>query len=196
HDAALPHYDDAMRQSPHNLEIMADEEISEIALFLKAAQKLDDLRLNRHIESRSRLIENHQLRLQRQRAGDSDTLPLPAGELVRVAVHQRRIEAGIEQRAGDDLAASLKAQRIVLHTQAFGDDIGDRHTRRQRAVGILKNNLNITPQGPHRLEAKPVDVPAKIKDLPFRADETQKRQSERRLTAAGLADDADRLTFM
>ena len=35
---------------------------------------------------RDRLVEHQRLRLQRERAGDADALPLAAGELVRVAV--------------------------------------------------------------------------------------------------------------
>ena len=38
------------------------------------------------VESRGRLVEEHQLRLERQRAGDADALLLSARELVRVLV--------------------------------------------------------------------------------------------------------------
>ena len=55
-------------------------------LALQVAQQVEDLRLDRHVERGDRLVGHDQLRLERERAGHADALPLAAGELVRVAV--------------------------------------------------------------------------------------------------------------
>src|SRR5262245_37344052 len=52
-----------------------------------AANEIDDLRLDGHVERRYRLIANDQLRRYRERARNSDPLSLPAGELMRVSPH-------------------------------------------------------------------------------------------------------------
>ena len=46
---------------------------------------------------------------------------------------------------------------------------------------------------PHLLEARALDVAAEEDDAPFRRDQPQQRQAERRLAGAGFADDAERL---
>lgn len=49
-------------------------------------QQVDDLCLNRHIQSGNRLVADDKLRLDGQRAGNADALTLAAGKLVREAV--------------------------------------------------------------------------------------------------------------
>ena len=70
--------------------------------FCRSLQQVDDLRLDRHVERRDRLVGHDQLRVERERAGDADALPLAAGELVRVAVVVLGVEA-------DDLEQLLDA---------------------------------------------------------------------------------------
>src|SRR5216110_526608 len=70
-------------------------------LRLEIAQQVDDLRLHRHVERGRRLVEDDEARLQHHRARDRDALALPAGELVRIAVADRRIETDLDQR-GDN----------------------------------------------------------------------------------------------
>ena len=60
-------------------------------LALQRLQQIDDLRLDRHVERRHRLVADDQLRLEDHRPRDADALALAAGELVRIAVdHLRR----------------------------------------------------------------------------------------------------------
>jgi hypothetical protein len=53
---------------------------------LQVLQQVDDLRLDRHVERRHRLVADDQLRAPGQRPGDADALALAAGELVRIAL--------------------------------------------------------------------------------------------------------------
>ena len=55
------------------------------ALLEIFCSRLDDLRLDRDVERRHRLVADDQIGIDGQRAGDADTLALPAGELVRIA---------------------------------------------------------------------------------------------------------------
>ena len=67
-------------------DVVGDEEVGEAELVLEVVEQVDDLRLDRDVEGGDRLVGDDQLRLQRQRPGDPDPLPLAAGELVREAV--------------------------------------------------------------------------------------------------------------
>src|SRR4051795_3639536 len=41
-------------------------------------------------------------------------------------------------------------QRRLVHEKPLGDDLARGHARRQRAVGVLEDDLELAPQGPHR----------------------------------------------
>ena len=66
--------------------VVRDEEIGEPELLLQVLQQIDDLRLDRDVERRDRFVADDELGTEGQRAGDADPLPLPAAELVRIAV--------------------------------------------------------------------------------------------------------------
>ena len=55
-------------------------------LALQVEHEVEDLRLDRHVERGHRLVGDDQRRPQHQRPGQAEALPLPAGELVRVAL--------------------------------------------------------------------------------------------------------------
>ena len=67
----------------HHREIVRDEQVGQAEPLLQVLQQVDDLRLDRHVERRDRLVADDELGLDGQRAGDADALALAAGELVR-----------------------------------------------------------------------------------------------------------------
>ena len=85
-DPAEIHHGDPVRDVLHDREVVGDEQVGEPKLALQVLQQVDDLRLDRHVERRDRLVEDQQAGLERQRACDADALLLPAGELAGVAV--------------------------------------------------------------------------------------------------------------
>ena len=87
------------------------------------------------------------------------------------------------------------AQRPVLDRQPFLDDLGDRQTRRQRAIGVLEHDLDVAAQRPHRLPTEAVDTVAEIRDASFGADQPQDREPERGLAGAGFAHDSHGLAL-
>ena len=64
-------------------QVVGDEQISQMHLLLQLLQQIDDLRLNRNIEGRHRLIADDKLGTDRQGAGDADALALAAAEFMR-----------------------------------------------------------------------------------------------------------------
>ena len=78
---------------------------------LEALEQVDDLGLDRHVEGRDRLVADDQVRLDRERAGDPDALALAAGELVRIALDERRVEADEAQQLLHPLASGAARWR-------------------------------------------------------------------------------------
>ena len=65
---------------------MGDEDERRAALGREPLEELEDLRLDRHVEGRRRLVGDQQLRLQRERHRDHHALAHAARELMRVGV--------------------------------------------------------------------------------------------------------------
>ena len=101
------HHGDPVRHVVHHAEVVRDEDVRQLEVVLEVVEEVDHLCLDRNVERGHRLVGDDQLRAQRERAGDSDPLPLPTGELVGVAVHMLRGEA-------DDLEQLLHALPDLL----------------------------------------------------------------------------------
>src|SRR5256885_657792 len=68
----------------HHAEVVRDEDRGRAEVLVHCAQQVEDLRLNRHVERRRRLVGDQHLRRRRQAHGDHRALPHATGELVRV----------------------------------------------------------------------------------------------------------------
>ncbi|CAM5594698.1 hypothetical protein SGLAM104S_00239 [Streptomyces glaucescens] len=75
---------DPVRDVPHRSQIVGDERTRGPGILPQPAQQVENPGPHRHIQRGHRLVEQQQLRLDGQRAGEGDPLPLPAGEAVRV----------------------------------------------------------------------------------------------------------------
>src|ERR1700694_2250958 len=73
-------------------EIVRNQDISETQSPLQIAQEVEDLGADRYVERGNRFVADDELRLHGERAGDRYALALAAGEFVRVARSQARIE--------------------------------------------------------------------------------------------------------
>src|SRR5579883_311462 len=91
-DAARAHDGDAIGDIVDHGEIVRDEEICERELPLQIFQQVEDLRLDRYVERRDRLIANDEIGTERQGPCNADALPLTAGEAVRITLQMTHIE--------------------------------------------------------------------------------------------------------
>src|SRR5207249_5397970 len=106
------HDRDAVGYVAHDREVVSDEHVAETEAVLEVVEQVDDLRPDRNIQRRDRLVEKDQRWLHRQRACHPDALTLPAGELVREAVDVLRIEPDALQQLAHP-ALDLLAWRAV-----------------------------------------------------------------------------------
>ena len=110
-DLAEIHDRDAVGDVLHHREVVGDEDVGEAEAALQVLQQVDDLRLDRDVERRDRLVADDEARLDGERAGDADALALAAGEFVRVAPRMVRREADEAQQLLDPRRGAAPAAR-------------------------------------------------------------------------------------
>ena len=135
--------------------------------------------------------------LERQRAGDADALALAAGELVRVVAPSAPAQADALEQRGDALAALLAARRCRARCSG-SPTISPADMRGiERRVRILEDDLHLPAVGPQSRLAQARDVLAVKPDAAGgRLDQPQHGAADRRLAAAALADQAERLAAL
>ena len=131
----------------------------------------------------------------RERARDADALALPAAELVRVARRRLRRQADQLEQLGNPPSPLLGARADAVDHQPLADDARDPHARIQRAVRILEDDLHRAAHGAQlaRGAARRSDRPSKRTSPAVGSSESQDQAAERRLAAARLADQPERL---
>ena len=123
------HDGDPRRDVANHREVVGDEEVGEAELVLELLEQVDDLRLNRDVERRHRLVADEKLGVQRERTSEPDALALPTGELVRVPV--RRI-LGQADRRQELVNARI---RLALATRRRGRAGARRRSCRSSGAG-------------------------------------------------------------
>ena len=87
-DPPLVHHHDPVGHLQRLLLVVGDEDAGDVDLVVQPAQPAAQFRPHLGIQGAERLVQQQHLRLHRQRPGQRHPLPLPAGELRRVAVGQ------------------------------------------------------------------------------------------------------------
>ena len=121
-DAAQIHDDDAIAEMLDHAEIVADEQIGEVQILPQVHEQVENLRLDRHVERRDRLVANEEIRLHRQRPRNADPLPLSSRKLMRIAPNELGIETHLEENFLD---VGFETARIddTMDARGFADDV-------------------------------------------------------------------------
>ena len=86
HNMSQIHNRNLVREGLNQRQIVADEHDADLLFPLQPNQELDDGLLNGHIQGAGGLVANQDFRLQRQRPGNADALPLSARHAVGIPV--------------------------------------------------------------------------------------------------------------
>ena len=175
----------------HHGQIVADEQVRQVVLLLDLLEQVDDLGLNGHVQRGHRLIADDEFRIQRQRPGNADTLPLTAGELVGIAVLVEGLQAAVVHDPVDIVVKFLFRHQIVL-AHRLADDLTHRHSWGQRGKRILKNDLHFGTHSAHLLRRQIIDLLSVEQHLAggFFVIQTQDGSAGGGLAAAGLSYEA------
>ncbi len=193
-DLAEIHHGDTVRHVLDNREIMADEQQRKAELALQILQQIDDLRLDGDVERRDRLVADDQFGFGGQCASDADALALAAGKFVRPPAQRVTRQAhGVHQRHhlrfefGRGFGEAEIADR-------FGQDIAHAHARVEAGERILEHHLDAAPHAAQAPGREVIDTLAIQHHLAGGdVEQPQDGPADRRLAAAGLADQRQRL---
>src|SRR5947209_20323183 len=108
--------------------IVGNEQIGKPELLLQIAEQVDDLRLNRDVERRNRLVADDEPGIERQRAGDADALALSTREFVRETVERLGPEPDLAGQHLDPVVEGA-APRDTVILQGLADDVADLEAR-------------------------------------------------------------------
>ena len=192
-DGAEIHHRDAVGDVLDHREVVRDENIGKPEPLLQVPQQVEDLRTDRDVERRDRLVADDQFRLDRERARDRDALALAAGKFVGVAARKARLEPDQPQQFLDPRAAFVRWHEVMQH-QRLAEDLGDRHARVERGVRVLEDDLRLPAERAQcvGVEAEQV-TPFETDAAGVRLDQAQHQAAHGRLAAAGFADQGQRL---
>src|SRR4029453_18058579 len=114
------------------LVIVGDEDRGEAELIVDGTERSAKLPPDLGVERSERLIEQEDAGIAGECAGESDALPLPAGELTGIALAEAGEVDQIEERIGALLERAAAGSRAARHhIEAEGDVLRDRHVPEQ-----------------------------------------------------------------
>ena len=160
-------------------------------LALQVLEQIDDLGLDRDIERRHRLVQDHDVRTERQRAGDRDALALAAGKFRRTAPARCSADSPTATEQFVDPLAVVAA----IDAKRFRDDLVDGHPRIQRRVRILKHDLHLAALWAAAAPAAWSVMSSSFSRItpPLGVDQAQDQPAQRGLAATGFAHKSQRL---
>ncbi|MCY1272479.1 hypothetical protein D9M70_210610 [compost metagenome] len=114
-DATALHDTYAMRNSPNQVQVVADKQQRHAQSGLQFLEQLKDFQLHGDVQRRSGFVGDQQLRLVGQRHGDHHPLPLSAGKLVGIGLQPlvRVRNADQLQQVQGALGGGLAGQALV-----------------------------------------------------------------------------------
>src|SRR2546426_700246 len=170
-------------------EVVRNEDVAHVVLVLQVLQQIQDLRLDRDIEGRYRLVADEHVRLHGEAAGNRDPLSLAAGEFVRILEKRNLGEPHLLEQFVDPVAALVFARPDAVHLQGLHEKLADRETRIERSIGILEDDLDPALVRHHLFLRNGQQVLAVEQGLAGRFPaQAQQRQRDRRLARTRFAD--------
>ena len=194
-DLSKVHDRDPVGDEFDHRQAVRDEQIGQPKLFLQVAQFVEHLALDRNVECADRLVADDEFRVHREGARDADTLALASRKLVRIAEAVFRPEPGPDENLHDVFVEFLFFGDDAVIAHRLANDLADRHARVQASVGVLENNLDAPADARRILLQRLADILAvKEHGSSGRRQKVHERATERRFSAAGLADKPERLS--
>ncbi len=187
-DAPAGEHHDGGAETGGEVQVVRRDDDREIAFPVEAREQRGDVELVAEVERRGRFVEQQDLGLLRQGAGDDDALFLAARERGEAAPLEGESAGGCERLPGNGhVARALEGEcakvRIAPHQRNL------EHRVVEREVGFLRHDRDRTRQGG---AGERRQVRAVQRDRPgLRAQDAGEQPQQRRLARAVGAEDAD-----
>ena len=145
HHFTKVHDGDSVGNVTHNQKIVGNEQISKAHLILQFIKHIDDLCLDRNVQSGNRLVTDNELGIHGHGPGNADALTLTAGELMGIPVGMLGVQAHLAHQLQHPFFPLLLVGVHFVHVQGLGNDVGHGHTGVQRGIGILEHHCALLP---------------------------------------------------
>lgn len=129
-NAAQIHDQHSVGEMLDDAKVVTDEQISQIKLAPEIHEQVQNLGLDRYVESGDGLITNKKIRLHGERPCDADALPLTAGELMRIAAFEGWIETGTMQLRVE-IQVEVGPGDQTMSQRGLADDVSNPEARVQ-----------------------------------------------------------------
>ncbi len=191
-------------------QVVRDEQSGKAEPVAQADQLLEDLPLGDDVEGGGRLVQDHDLRLERQRYGDHRSLSHAAGQLVGIAAqpvgvdphHVEQLSRPLQPRRSRELWAVHAKQVVELRAdgdhgvervhRALQDDRDLRPPDRAQLLLVRSQHVD-GPFGPVSTDRLGVEQDLPAGDHGRRAKEADRGEGQRGLAAAAFAREAEHL---
>ena len=144
-DLTSIHDGDPVADAFDHCDVVRDEQKRDTVLLLQARHEIGDLACHRHVEGRHCLIRYNESRSNREGARDTQTLPLAARELMRIAVSGTFLKANFAQQF-DRQITQVVLGNLPRQPSRFCNQIAHRQPRVQAGEWVLKDHLRPCPQ--------------------------------------------------
>jgi hypothetical protein len=166
-DSTKVHNCDAVTNVPDDPEVVRNEHEAQPETGLQIGDEVQNLRLDGYIESRGRLVADHQTRFGYERTRDGDALALTTAEGMWKAHFDIRRQSDEAQRPPNPFGYFRPTD--AKRAQWFTDDVAHSHSRIERRHRVLKNRLHGAAQRANCAFVEVSDVAA------FELDPTARR---------------------
>jgi hypothetical protein len=140
------HHHHAVADPGHNVEVVGDDHHGAAARQAQAPDQVQHLRLGGLVERRGRFVEHQERGIAGQRAGEHDTLALPARKLVRIPpreafrIGQPHLREQFERPQASGVPSQTgAAPQHLLHLRARA------HVEGQRGERVLRDHRHLAP---------------------------------------------------
>ncbi|MNS68216.1 hypothetical protein D3C72_1014910 [compost metagenome] len=198
-DLSLGHDADAVGKFADDTEIVGDEQHGHAVMRFQITEQLENLGLNRHVKRRRGFIGDEQFRPVGKRHGDHHTLPLAAGQFMRIGLQAlfRFANAHLKQQF-QRTRPRLRARNRLMQLQNLTDLPLDGVERVERGHRFLKDHGDVVAaHGAKRTFRQGQHILAVEQDFPRRMARCRIGQQfedgirRDRLTGTGFANEGD-----
>ena len=192
----------ALTHAGDDSEVVRDQDERGPPFCDERAQEVEDLRLNRHVERRCRLVRDEELRLARERHCDHYSLAHSAGELMWIVPDSRfraRDPHLVEKL--DDPDVRFAGRHVEVGRERLANLPADGVYGVQARHGILKDHPDLLASHAAELSVRHLQEVASCEQRGASShpsgsrEDAQERERRDALPAAGLADDSERLSL-
>ena len=127
----------------NNRKVVGNKQIRRTVFLLQVRKQIEHLCLDGNVQRGNRLIADNKLRLKGKRTSNTNALALTTRELMRVAIDVLGVKTYHIKQATDVINTLFSRWHSPMNKQRLRNKLANGHTRVERCIRILENELHI-----------------------------------------------------